>query len=240
MSLLKIPFIVGSAISIYVSFTSSAPPPSPDEQVVLPTFESIMTRPLKLLGIDTKKTFVWVASSAEVASILATHIDFSQIPVGIYGARALELLRSLHPTPITPAFLAGSLTFIIGGVFRHYCVLALGKRWSWPISLRKDHRLVTHGPYSFVRHPSYTGFIIQYIGLIVMYGHKGSWLRESGFLQVPFVKVIAAAGFYAFSLGTVISIVRPAVEDKMLQRALGKEWEDWAKRVKYRLLPGVY
>ncbi|KAG2124621.1 hypothetical protein DEU56DRAFT_594128 [Suillus clintonianus] len=243
MSLFKIPFIVGLAIGVYVSFTSSAPPPSPGEFVEPPAFETFMTWPLRRLGrlgIDTKKVFVWAASFAEVASILATHINSSQLPEGTYGARALQLLCSLHPTPITPAFIAGSLAFIIGGVIRRHCVVTLGKHWSWPISVRKDHTLVTNGPYSFVRHPSYTGFILQYIGLVVMYGHRESWLRQSGFLQVPFVKVITATGFYAFTLGTFICIIRPAVEDKMLRSALGKEWEDWAKRVKYRLLPGVY
>ncbi|KAG1733690.1 hypothetical protein EDB19DRAFT_1729945, partial [Suillus lakei] len=190
----------------------------------------------RLWGNDIKKFCTWAATSVEVASILVMHIDPSQIP----DIRAVQFLRGLRPTPITPAFLAGSLAVIAGGMFRRYCVLTLGKCWSWPLSIRKEHRLVTDGPYSVVRHPSYTGYLLQYIGVIVMYGDQGSWLRQSGFLQVPYVKVLAAAGFYAFTVGACLAASRPPIEDKMLQRALGKDWDDWAKRVKYRLIPGIY
>jgi protein-S-isoprenylcysteine O-methyltransferase Ste14 len=168
------------------------------------------------------------------------HIDPSQIPEGIYSARALQLLRALDPTPITPAFLAGSLAVTIGGVFRLYCVSELGEYWSWLLSIRQEHKLVTSGPYSLVRHPSYTGFLLQYIGLLVMYGEQGSWLRQSGILQLPLVNLLVVLCFLGFTVCAWMSISRPPVEDKMLQRALGKDWENWAKRVKYRLLPGVY
>jgi protein-S-isoprenylcysteine O-methyltransferase Ste14 len=178
-----------------------------------------------------------------VASILVAHlgIDVSQmIPESVYETGAVQLLRTLQPVPITPAFLAGSIMVIIGGVVRLYCSLALGKHWNSLLSIRKEHKLVTSGLYSVVRHPSYTAFLIKYVGLIVMYGSTGSWMRESGVLQVPFVKVIAAIYFLLFTALAGLAIQRPPEEDKMLQRALGEEWESWAKRVKYRLLPGVY
>jgi hypothetical protein len=40
----------------------------------------------------------------------------------------------------------------------------------------------------------------------------------------------------------VILVVRPRVprEDEMMARGIGKEWEEWAQRIKYRLIPGVY
>ncbi|KAG2117162.1 uncharacterized protein F5147DRAFT_302956 [Suillus discolor] len=222
MSLFKIPFILASAVGIQISLTDPSPPPSSEEKATPSSSESFNEWFLKLRGMKLLKTSAWAASLTEVASILAMHIDPSHIPEDIYGARAVRFLCNLHPTPITPAFLVGSIAIAIGGALRLYCISTLGKFWSFHLSVRKEHRLVTSGPYSVVRHPSYTGVLFQGIGVAVMYGSQGSWMRQSGILQVPFIKV------------------RPAEEDRMLQRALGEEWENWAKKVKYRLIPGVY
>ncbi|KAG1873188.1 hypothetical protein F4604DRAFT_2011999 [Suillus subluteus] len=217
MSLVKIPFVMAPAIGIHYSASSPSQPPSKEEKVVPSTSLEFFTRRIfELHGLDFIKGCIWAASSAEVANILVTHVDPLQVPE--YGARVVQLLRALHPTPITPVFLAGCLAVTVGGFFRLYCSSTLGKQWSFPLSIRKEHRLVTSGPYSIVRHPSYTGYLLQYVGIIAMY--------------VPVVKVVAVF------VGTVIH--RPAVEDKMLQRVMGDEWMNWAKRVKYRLIPGIY
>lgn len=241
MSLLKIPFILASAIGSHISSITPSPPPSSGEKVVPSSFESFMGWYLKFRCMDLAVISAWAASFAEVASILAIHIDPSHIPEGTYAARAVQLLRILHPTPITPAFLAGSVAIAIGGALRFYCISTLGKFWSFHLSVRKEHRLVTSGPYSVVRHPSYTGLLLQVTGAAIMNGSQGSWMRQSGILQVPFIKVLAMIFFFgSVTLGTWISLSRPAVEDRMLQLALGEEWENWAKKVRYRLVPGVY
>ncbi|KAG2111356.1 hypothetical protein DEU56DRAFT_749640 [Suillus clintonianus] len=239
MSLLKIPFIIAPAIGIHCSARSPSQPPSSEEKVVPSTTLEFFSRwVFERRGLDFIKGSIWAASSAEVAAILVTHVDPSHIPE--YGARAVLLLRALHPTPITPVFLTGSLAVTIGGLFRLYCSSTLGKQWSFPLSIRKEHRLITSGPYSVVRHPSYTGYLLQYVGIIAMYVSKGSWMRESGVLQVPIVKVLAGVCFFLLTAFAGTAIQRPPTEDKMLQRALGEEWENWARRVKYRLIPGIY
>jgi len=65
-------------------------------------------------------------------------------------------------------------------------------------------------------------------------------MRESGVLQVPVVKVVAGSCFFLLTALVGTAIDRPAIEDKMLQRVVGDEWMNWAKRVKYRLIPGIY
>ncbi|KAG2151102.1 uncharacterized protein EDB93DRAFT_320933 [Suillus bovinus] len=241
MSLLKIPFILVSAVGLHISLTDPSSPPSSKERVVHSPLESFIEWFIKLRGMGLMQIMAWAASSAEVANILAMHISPSHVPGGIYGARVVQLLRVLHPTPITPAFIAGSISIAIGGALRLYCMATLGKLWSFHLSVRKEHRLVTSGPYSVVRHPSYTGLLFQGIGVAIMYGSQGSWMRQSGILQVPFIKVLAMSGFFVFITVTPwVSISRPVQEDQMLQRALGQDWENWAKKVKYRLIPGVY
>ncbi|KAG2100869.1 hypothetical protein BD769DRAFT_1367888 [Suillus cothurnatus] len=240
MSLLKIPFLVASAIGMHISLTSPSLPPSPQEKVVPSAFESFISLIIYLGAPELFKITAWAASSVEVANILAMHIGPSQISERVYGASAVQLLHGLHSMPITPVFLAGSLLVMVGGMLRFYCMLTLGKFWSFPLSVRKEHRIITTGPYSIVRHPSYTGFLLQCIGIIITHGSEGSWMRQSGILQVPYVKVLAAIVFFMLTTGVFMAIYRSVVEDKMLQRALGEDWENWAKKVKYRLLPGVY
>ncbi|KAG2359971.1 hypothetical protein BDR07DRAFT_1291038 [Suillus spraguei] len=240
MSLMKIPFLVASAIGIHISFTSPSPPPSSQEKVVPLGFESFLSLIAYFRLLDLVKMTAWATSSVEVANILAIHIDPLQIPESIYGTGTVRLLHTLHPTPITPVFLAGSLFVMAGGMLRLYCISALGKFWSFQLSIRKEHRIVTNGPYSIVRHPSYTGFLLQYIGILITHGSEGSWMRQSGFIQLPYIKILLGIVFLVLTSGVLMTFDRSSSEDKMLQRAMGEDWENWAKKVKYRLLPGVY
>jgi len=211
--------------------------------VTTTALESFIRWILELHILNFVKIITWVASSAEVASILVAHLGvhlLQVIPEGVYEARVVQLLRALQPTQITLAFLAGSLIITIGGVVRLYCSLALGKHWNSLLSIRKEHKLVTGGLYSVVRHPSYTAVLLLYVGMIVMHGSQGSWMRESGVLQVPFVKVVAEIYFFLLTMFAGLAIRRTPVEDEMLRHAFGEEWESWAKGVKYRLFPGVY
>ncbi|KAG1880472.1 hypothetical protein C8R48DRAFT_588549 [Suillus tomentosus] len=240
MSLLKIPFLVASAIGMHISLTSPSLPPSPQEKMVPSASESF----LQNMSLDRwLRDFFKVcfsSSSIEAANILAMHMGPSQIPDVVYGASALQFLRALHSTPITPAFLAGSLSITVGGIFRRYCMSTLGKFWSFPLSVRKEHRIVTSGPYSIVRHPSYTSYLLQYVGIVITHGSKWSWMRQSGILQLPYMKVSVVIALLLFTAAIPFIINRSSVEDKMLQRALGEDWEDWAKKVRYKLIPGIY
>ncbi|KAG1855325.1 hypothetical protein DFJ58DRAFT_727520 [Suillus subalutaceus] len=219
MSLLKIPFLVASAIGMHISLTSPSLPPSSPEKVVSSASESLISLFLDLRGPELFKIGAWAASSVEVANILAMHIlGPSQIPECIYGASAVQLLHTLHPTPITLVFLAGSLSVA--------CRKRAQNRNKWAVF--------------YCPPPSYTGFLLQYVGIVITHGSQRSWMRQSGILEVPYMKVLAAIVFFLLTTGALGAINRPSVEDKMMQRALGEDWENWAKKVKYRLLPGVY
>ena len=82
------------------------------------------------------------------------------------------------------------------------------------------HRVIDTGPYRFVRHPGYVGTIIGFI------------------LSMPFL-LNSWWAFVPAALATVWMIVRTVMEDRVLRREL-EGYEDYAKRVRYRLLPGVW
>jgi protein-S-isoprenylcysteine O-methyltransferase Ste14 len=79
---------------------------------------------------------------------------------------------------------------------RHY----LGTNWSATVSVKKNHELITSGPYQFVRHPIYTGLIIAFIGtamaqgelrsllapLIVIAAFRRKWLHEERWMLETF------------------------------------------------------
>jgi protein-S-isoprenylcysteine O-methyltransferase Ste14 len=83
----------------------------------------------------------------------------------------------------------------------------------------RGHYVVTTGPYRFVRHPGYTGGLLMNIGIPLLLGSL--WALIPG---------IAA------SLDLIIRIIP---EDRFLHREL-EGYSDYARRVKWRLMPGVW
>jgi protein-S-isoprenylcysteine O-methyltransferase Ste14 len=83
----------------------------------------------------------------------------------------------------------------------------------------RGQQVADTGPYRFVRHPGYTATIFATLagGLVL-----GSW-----------VALLPALGFVALFLR------RTALEDRMLTAEL-PGYADYARRVRWRLLPGVF
>ncbi|KLO17802.1 hypothetical protein SCHPADRAFT_900350 [Schizopora paradoxa] len=165
-------------------------------------------------------------------------------------------------TSLALLFQAALLT--ISAVGRLWCYRTLGKQFRFEVSLQDKHRLVTSGPYAFVRHPSYLMLYGSYIGSVGMMLAKGAWMREC-FLQTfgeTFMRVIggeqrlgallnhSAMDYAMFSLFSawVVAIIycerslvaRSLSEDEVLKNEFGKEWIEYARRVPWRFLPFVY
>jgi protein-S-isoprenylcysteine O-methyltransferase Ste14 len=87
------------------------------------------------------------------------------------------------------------------------------------IQTDRGHAVAEGGPYRFVRHPSYLGMILFDLAVPVM---------------------LASWGAVLISLGTVSLIVlRTALEDRLLQTRLAG-YAEYARKVKYRLVPGIW
>ena len=144
----------------------------------------------------------------------------------------------------------------LGGLIRLECYRQLGTMFTFEMSIRKDHMLVTSGPYGIVRHPGYTGILLVISGMLLLHASEvslywqqrllplnvsqGSWLRESGVLNIKVIKIFL--GFFCGLVATMMVglLSRMSKEDKALYLLAGKEWEDWAERVPYRLFPSIY
>jgi protein-S-isoprenylcysteine O-methyltransferase Ste14 len=88
----------------------------------------------------------------------------------------------------------------------------LGKEWSLEARLVEGHRLVTAGPYRFVRHPIYSSMLGNLVATGLVVSH---WIG-------------LVAGLVFFAIGTGIRVVS---EERLLRAQFGTEYEDYARRV---------
>jgi protein-S-isoprenylcysteine O-methyltransferase len=59
----------------------------------------------------------------------------------------------------------GAALFAAGLALRWYAIVYLGRFFTVNVAISKDHRLIDTGPYRFIRHPSYTGAIMAFVGV---------------------------------------------------------------------------
>ena len=101
---------------------------------------------------------------AEVAVILAARNP--ELPIFKNIMANLVFSASADSIKPTPLFFLGTFMAGLGGYIRYSCYRALGKLFTFEMSIRNGHQLITDGPYSVVRHPAYTGVILTMIGII--------------------------------------------------------------------------
>jgi protein-S-isoprenylcysteine O-methyltransferase Ste14 len=87
------------------------------------------------------------------------------------------------------------------------------------IQADRGHVVCDSGPYRIVRHPGYAGNIPPLLGIVLALGSL--WT------------LIPAA------VALIIAVTRTALEDQTLQEEL-PGYRDYVRRVRYRLLPGIY
>jgi protein-S-isoprenylcysteine O-methyltransferase Ste14 len=66
--------------------------------------------------------------------------------------------------------IAGAVLTVCGVAFAVWARRHLGRNWSGRATMKIGHELVTSGPYTFVRHPIYTGVLTALLGTGLVYG----------------------------------------------------------------------
>ncbi|KAF8653651.1 hypothetical protein AX16_003803 [Volvariella volvacea WC 439] len=141
---------------------------------------------------------------------------------------------------LSPLYLIGTLVLFAGMSLRLWCYRTLNDHFTFAITELKNHKLITAGPYSIVRHPAYLGSLVVRIGAFLTLYCPGTWLRESHVLNSKFLGPLIAVWTLQSGLVGVLLSFRINTEDRMLKGRFGKEWEEYAARVKYKLIPGVF
>jgi len=114
----------------------------------------------------------------------------------------------------------GLCIYVAGFFVRFYSIFYLGRFFTTSVAIASDHRVIDTGPYRLVRHPSYTGIFMLYLGICLCIGN---WLTT----LVTLIPI-----FIAF-------LFRMKVEEQALADALGQPYRDYMNRTK-RLIPLVY
>jgi protein-S-isoprenylcysteine O-methyltransferase len=134
---------------------------------------------------------------------------------------AAYTLPAANLGPLTaPAFVAGVACYGVGVSLRWYSIVILGRFFTVNVAIASDHRLIDTGPYRYLRHPSYSGALLAFLGLGLCLGNWVSILL----LLVPIFLVF---------------LRRMHVEEAALLQGLGEPYRDYMRRTK-RLIPGLY
>jgi protein-S-isoprenylcysteine O-methyltransferase Ste14 len=123
--------------------------------------------------------------------------------------------------PIPNSWRVGALVAYVLGLALAGWAMRTNRFFSSVVRIQRDrgHRVVSHGPYRVLRHPGYAGVMVASVsGGVVM----GSWWSI-----VPLVPLIALFAW------------RTSMEDRVLRTEL-EGYADYASRVRYRLLPGLW
>lgn len=114
----------------------------------------------------------------------------------------------------------GMAIIVLGMLLRWAAILTLRRNFTVDVAIRKDHRLVTTGLYRRLRHPSYSGSLLSFLGLGLSFGNVFS-------IAVVVVPILSAF------------INRIRIEEKALIDTFGVEYLEY-RRTSWRLIPWVY
>ena len=144
-------------------------------------------------------------------------LGFMTIALFIWLGSVLWIPLPLRlPEPVATVLrLIGLVIFLVGLLLVLWARWALGAMYGVSTSssapLHEKHRLVQHGPYSFVRHPMYLGYWLVILGVTLTYR---TW--------TPLVLLIVTiSSFY----------LRARREEISLEEMFGEKWQAYTKNV---------
>ena len=150
-----------------------------------------------------------------LAPLMAVSISFPLVIVA-------GLDHNFGWSPVFPTWLniLGFILIVLGYTFAGWAFTE-NNFFSTVVRIQTDrgHMVCDSGPYRIVRHPGYAGNFLALPGIVLALGSV--W---------TIIPVIVAL---------IITVIRTALEDKTLQEEL-PGYRDYVRRVRYRLIPGVF
>jgi protein-S-isoprenylcysteine O-methyltransferase Ste14 len=181
-------------------------------------------------AVNTLDLVILIASAVEAYNLFNLPPKLAEYAHAAYGGG--------HQ--VSPAILVGIILMAVGTLGRMITYRYLGNLYTFHLSIKKDHKLITTGPYAIVRHPAYAvsyffvaGVAIAVLGPGSIYDELGLWDNPLGWATGMFLLVCLA-------YTAIGGVLRTRREDEALRSEFGKEWDAWAARTPYRLIPFVF
>jgi len=108
-------------------------------------------------------------------------------------------------------FWLAALVTAAGILFTVWARIHLGGNWSGVVTIKREHELITDGPYAMVRHPIYTGLLLAILGSAMA---RGEW------------RGVVAAGVGGWALWRKLR-----VEERWMAEHFGPRYESYRRRV---------
>jgi protein-S-isoprenylcysteine O-methyltransferase Ste14 len=132
----------------------------------------------------------------------------------------LDALFGWSPSFRSTLKILALVVFLAGYVLGAYALIE-NRFFSGMVRIQtdRDQQVVSSGPYRWVRHPGYAGALWSYLALPIF--------LDSAWALLPAIFL------------TLVLVIRTSLEDRTLQAELAG-YRDYARKVRYRLLPGVW
>ena len=147
--------------------------------------------------------FLWIMVSLAISSgiIISNYI---KIPI----------------SNIKSIYYIGLVIIVCGIILRLFSIVTLGRLFTVDVTIRENHTLKKDGIYKIVRHPSYIGSLLSFIGFGIM---LNNWLS---LLSI-------------FILMTIGFLYRIKIEEKALIEQFGADYLDYKKNTRC-MIPWIY
>jgi protein-S-isoprenylcysteine O-methyltransferase len=161
------------------------------------------------LGSKGRTAFDWTLGLVVASVAAATNLGF----------RAAHLHWAVLGGGWVPVAV-GVTVLAAGMALRTWSIVTLGRLFTFAVVIQAGHRVVASGPYRLLRHPSYAGGLIGFLGAGIA---LDSWLSMLTLVLIPLLAVL----------------VRIRVEEAALAHGLGPDYPLYASRTR-RLIPGIW
>lgn len=152
-----------------------------------------------LVAKDKPKTYL------QKLPLILSAFTIMTLILATFQIGTLEYVENLNPVRYT-----GLIVYLVFSWFQIWAFKALGENYTQEIMIKKDHQLVTKGPFKIIRHPQYLSQILLDLGAAA--ATLSYVVFALTIVEIPFI------------------ILRAIAEEKMMAKYFGSSFSDYKKK----------